>query len=191
VVWWEPWIVTDPGEPQPIAPPYLPYEPPPEWIPGQTLQPQFDPEWRRQQEEIGRIVIPRLGLDQTLRSALWIETIDAGPAHWPGSAIPGQPGNAVVMARRVLAGAPFLHIDLLDIDDEIIYVIGGQVVVYRIIGGGLLRPTNPEIVDQSGRLLTTRVANHPPGFNAYRAVLRGELDPTITYTLAEVDALVP
>jgi sortase A len=53
---------------------------------------------------IGDIFIARLGLDSTLYEGVTLGTLNNGPGHWPGSAMPGQPGNVVVAGHRVSHG---------------------------------------------------------------------------------------
>ena len=50
---------------------------------------------------IGRLSIPRLDLDTDLYQGLSLSTIDNGPSHWPGSALPGHFGNVTLAGHRV------------------------------------------------------------------------------------------
>jgi sortase A len=49
---------------------------------------------------IARLVIPRLQLDEIVLEGVDDNTLNAGPGHLPGSAVPGEKGNAVVSAHR-------------------------------------------------------------------------------------------
>lgn len=49
---------------------------------------------------IARLVIPGIGLDEVVVEGVGDDELNAGPGHLPGSAIPGQPGNAVISAHR-------------------------------------------------------------------------------------------
>jgi sortase A len=49
---------------------------------------------------MGRIIIPAIGLDEVVVEGVDDAELNAGPGHLPGSAIPGQPGNAVISAHR-------------------------------------------------------------------------------------------
>ena len=49
---------------------------------------------------VGRLLIPRLGLDEVIVEGVDGDALNAGPGHLPGSALPGAPGNAVVSAHR-------------------------------------------------------------------------------------------
>src|SRR5687767_12843112 len=61
----------------------------------------YEPEIR-----LGTIEIPRLGLSDTLFQGVTLTSIDRGPSHWPGTALPGQLGNTVVAGHRVTHSHP-------------------------------------------------------------------------------------
>jgi hypothetical protein len=42
---------------------------------------------------LGRIEIPKIGLERLLGEGITPPAIDRGPTHWPGTAMPGQYGN--------------------------------------------------------------------------------------------------
>ncbi|HUF29653.1 MAG TPA: class D sortase, partial [Gemmatimonadaceae bacterium] len=49
---------------------------------------------------MARLMIPRLGLDEVVVEGVGDAELRAGPGHLPGSALPGEPGNAVISAHR-------------------------------------------------------------------------------------------
>jgi sortase A len=49
---------------------------------------------------MARLEIPRIGLDDIVLEGVDDEALNAGPGHLPGSAIPGDSGNAVISAHR-------------------------------------------------------------------------------------------
>ncbi|MEP7065398.1 MAG: class D sortase [Gemmatimonadota bacterium] len=49
---------------------------------------------------VGRLRIPVVQLDEVIAEGVDDEELDAGPGHLPGSASPGEPGNAVISAHR-------------------------------------------------------------------------------------------
>jgi hypothetical protein len=50
--------------------------------------------------EIGRIQIPKIGVDDVVREGVEQMVIDRGPAHWPGTAAFGSWGNVVLELVR-------------------------------------------------------------------------------------------
>ena len=49
---------------------------------------------------VGRLIIPVVKLDEVIAEGVGDDELDAGPGHLPGSASPGEPGNAVISAHR-------------------------------------------------------------------------------------------
>ncbi len=49
---------------------------------------------------VARLVIPRIGLDEIVLEGVSDDDLNALPGHVPGSALPGDPGNAVISAHR-------------------------------------------------------------------------------------------
>lgn len=49
---------------------------------------------------VARLIIPRLGLDEIVLEGVDGNALNAGPGHLPGSAYPGENGNAVISAHR-------------------------------------------------------------------------------------------
>jgi sortase A len=126
-------------------------------------------------EPMFTIDIPRLGIATTVNEGVEQMVIDAGPAHWPGSAMPGGYGNTVIAAHRVSHTAPFRNIDRLAPGDEIVLRDGGGDHVYRVTGTDIVTPAEIGIVDQYPGRKITLFACHPPGSVAYRYVVVGEL----------------
>ena len=120
---------------------------------------------------IGRIEIPKLGLDTTLGEGVTLHNIDRNPSHWPGTALPGQPGNVVVMGHRVTHTRPFRHIDDLRPGDEVFFTVGGVRWRYVMTGSQVVTPSQTEIVRQTPDATGTLFACHPPGSARYRYVV--------------------
>ena len=69
--------------------------------------------------KIGEIRIPKIGLVHPVYEGVTLTVVDQGPGHWPGSAVPGQLGNAVFAGHRVTHSHPFRNVDKLVAGDEI------------------------------------------------------------------------
>lgn len=122
--------------------------------------------------EIGRIEIPAIGLSQTLFDGVTLNNIDRGPSHWPGSAMPGQPGNTVVAGHRVTNTRPFRNLDALVAGDEVIFEVGDTRSVYHVVDNLTVRPDDVWVADQTPASTGTLYACHPPGSQAFRFVVR-------------------
>lgn len=175
-----------------VAPDPVPEMPPPTFVPPPTTAPvvarppstrPINPPKNAYAEEphvvIGQIEIPRLGLNVPLNEGISLRSIDFGPSHWPGSAMPGgSSGNVVVAGHRVTHTRPFRHLDTLVPGDEIIFTVNGVRSVYHMIGHEVVTPDRTDIVTQTAEPIVTLFACHPPGSARYRYVVRGALFST-------------
>ncbi|HUP69795.1 MAG TPA: class E sortase [Acidimicrobiales bacterium] len=126
-------------------------------------------------QQIGDMLIPKIGLRHTIYEGITLRTIDHGPSHWPGTAMPGQTGNAVFAGHRVTHSKPFRNIDQLVAGDEVIFNIAGKRSVYRMTSSKIVTPKALDIVHQTPTATATLFACHPPGSAKFRYVVLLEL----------------
>lgn len=112
-------------------------------------------------EALGRIVIPAAGVDWMLVEGVTPEALAYGPGHMPGTAMPGQPGNAVISGHRTTYGAPFYNIDAVQPGDtiEIETLIG--VHTYEVVQTLIVAPTDVWVTRQVEGGWLTLTACHP------------------------------
>lgn len=75
---------------------------------------------------VASLEIPKMELRTPLFEGVHQKVIDRGPGHWPGTPLPGQPGNSVISGHRATHGAEFGDLDDLRPGDPIRVRIGGQ-----------------------------------------------------------------
>lgn len=124
--------------------------------------------------KIGEIRIPKIGLVHPVYEGVTLTVVDKGPGHWPGSAVPGQLGNAVFAGHRVTHSHPFRNVDKLVAGDEIQFVMPNGTFTYRMTKQQIVIPTDTWIVNPTQTATLTLFACHPPGSAAKRIVIRGE-----------------
>ena len=127
------------------------------------------------EEVVGRIAIPRLGLDLSLFEGITLPTLDKGPGHWPGTAMPGQQGNVVIAGHRVSHTRPFRYLDRLVDGDEVTFTVGAANYRYVVTGHEIVGPDAVRIIDQTPAYTATLFACHPPGSTEFRWVVHLEL----------------
>jgi sortase A len=128
---------------------------------------------------LGEIEIPKLGLHVPLNEGLSLVSIDRGPSHWPGTALPGgTTGNVVVAGHRVTHTRPFRHIDTLVPGDQIIFVVNGVRSTYEVTGHEVVTPKRTDIAVPTKEPTATLFACHPPGSARYRYVIYSKLVST-------------
>jgi len=125
--------------------------------------------------ELGTIEIPKLGISKPLLEGITLTTLDKGPGHWPGTAMPGQIGNAVVAGHRTSHDKPFRNIDQLVPGDEIVLTTGDGRFVYLVTGTEIVQPDAMYIINQTPAPTATLFACHPPGSTRQRIVVYAAL----------------
>jgi sortase A len=123
----------------------------------------------------GRIQIPSIEVDSPLLEGIRINTLDYGPGHWPGTAMPGELGNVVVAGHRVSMNEDFRDIDQLAPGDDVIFTTDSGRHVYRVESTEIVSPDALWVVDQTYAKTATLFACHPPGSVAQRIVVHLEL----------------
>ncbi len=122
--------------------------------------------------DLGQIAIPKIGLDVPMGEGVSLNNIDRGPSLWPGSALPGEMGNAVIAGHRVTKGGPFRNIDQLVAGDQVIFTVDGQRSVYEVFDTEIVTPDALYILDQTREYTATLFACHPPGSAKFRIVVK-------------------
>jgi len=123
--------------------------------------------------KIGEIQIPKIGLVHPIYEGVTLTVIDHGPGHWPGSANPGQLGNAVFAGHRVTHTHPFRRINELVPGDEIIFKMANGTFTYKMTSFEIVTPKDVHIVNPTSDATVTLFACHPPGFATKRYVVHG------------------
>lgn len=128
-------------------------------------------------QEIGRIEIPKIGLDHKVMHGISLRNIDHGPSHWPGTPLPGENGNTVFAGHRTTHSKPFRRIHELTPGDEIFFTVAGVRSRYTVTGHEIVTPDRVDIVNPTPTPTATLFACHPPGSARYRYVVRAALAP--------------
>lgn len=141
----------------------------------QPIAPPADPRGYEAQIQLGRIMIPKLGVDWPLLEGIRMTTLDNGPGHWPGTAMPGEVGNVVVAGHRTSHGGPFRNIDQLSAGDKVTFETAAGLVEYTVTGVQIVQPDAMWIVNPTSTPTATLFACHPPGSTRQRIVVNLEL----------------
>ncbi|MEP1125787.1 MAG: class E sortase [Ilumatobacter sp.] len=144
-------------------------------LPAQPIDPPADPRGFEEQVQLGGISIPKLGVDEPLLEGIRLTTLDNGPGHWPGTAMPGDVGNVVVAAHRTSHGGPFRDIDQLVAGDAVVFTTDAGESEYTVTGTEIVNPDALWIVDPTDTATATLFACHPPGSTRQRIVVHLEL----------------
>jgi sortase A len=149
-------------------------------VPAQQTKPIAPPSDPRANEpviEMGTLSIPKIGVEMTMYEGIRLTTLDYGPGHWPGTALPGQIGNVVVGGHRTSKHRIFRKVDQLVAGDEIIFHDANGTHVYLVNRVEIVDPTDIWIIDPTETATVTLFACHPPGSTAQRIVVFADLKP--------------
>lgn len=144
-------------------------------VPATLPSPESPPADPRADEplvEVGTIEIPKIEVVKTLYEGITLTTLDHGPGHWPGTAMPGQQGNVVIAGHRVSHDKPFRYLDRLAPGDDVILTTVDGRYVYKVTGTEIVNPDALWIVDQTADYTATLFACHPVGSTKQRIVVR-------------------
>ena len=122
-----------------------------------------------------RIDIPAIGLSHATYEGIDLATINRGPSHWPGTALPGERGNTVFPGHRTTYTRPFLDIDKLRSGDEVIFTSAAGRFTYHVTETFVVGPNDTWIVERTEEPTFTIFACHPKGSARQRYVVKGAL----------------
>ncbi|MGW3471822.1 class E sortase [Saccharopolyspora sp. NPDC000995] len=101
-----------------------------DWAKGRQLHPELI-----DGQAFAKIYIPNFGADYhfTIQQGTADKSLEIGPGHYKGTAVPGEPGNFAVAGHRVGKGSPFNDLDLLSSCDAIVIETQTDLFVYRVL----------------------------------------------------------
>lgn len=138
-------------------------------------------------EAFAVVHVPRFGAGWQPRPVVEgtsADDLEAGVGHYPGTALPGQVGNAAFAGHRNTYGRPFHEIAELEPGDPVVVETAEGWFVYRATTAEVVRPRDVDVVAPvpgdpaavpTERLLTL-TACHPIGSARERYVQHAALD---------------
>lgn len=150
-----------------------------------------------QGEPVGRVVIPQIGVDWIFVEGVSVPDLRKGPGHMPGTAIPGQYGNAVISGHRTTYGAPFNRLDELSPGDRFTIETLVGVHTYEVVRLTIIQPSDYWVTEhREGAWLTFTTCN-PKGSARERLIVFSKLvdgpnfDPITAYLQPTYDPPYP
>ncbi len=152
-------------------------------------------------DAVARLEIPKIGLSAVVVEGTGTFDLREGPGHYPGTPLPGQPGNVAIAGHRTTYARPFYDLNELTRGDLIILSAGGRSWRYVTTGTFSVLPTDlavaaPLRAPGSWVTLTTCTPRYSA---AMRLVVRAHLEegappvapPTTAGTATPQHALPP
>jgi sortase A len=124
---------------------------------------------------IGRIDIPRIGLDAVVLEGTDTGTLQKGPGHYPDTGLPGQGTTIGIAGHRTTYLAPFRDIDEPERGDEVVVEMPYGSFTYLVERAAVVEPTDVGIVRDSKRERLVLTTCHPLYSAAERYAVFGRL----------------
>jgi sortase A len=148
----------------------------PTTAPAETTVPPTPPDG----DAVAHLVIPAIGVDKIIVEGVSVADLKRGPGHYPGSPLPGQPGNAAIAGHRTTYGAPFYRLDELKPGDEILVTTVQGSFRYEMAEQLIVRPDQTEVLNEFGDNRLTLTACNPKYSARQRIVVVAKLAADIT-----------
>ena len=127
---------------------------------------------------VGRIEVPRIKMSAVAREGVDVGTLRVAVGHIPGTALPGQPGNAGFAAHRDTFFRPLKSVRE---GDDILVTTPGGVYRYAVTSTQIVAPWDVSVLDSTTDAILTLVTCYPfeyignaPQRFIVRAALRGK-----------------
>ena len=105
-----------------------------------------------------RVSIPKIKLDAIVVEGASRKQLSIGPGHMMQTAMPGEPGNAVITGHR---DTFFRHIYELQKGDEIVVRRNGQTYKYQVTGKRIVKPEDVSVLKQTKDAQLTLITCYP------------------------------
>lgn len=113
---------------------------------------------RASRDVVWRIEVPRISLSAIAREGVDARTLRVAVGHIPGTAFPGQPGNAGFAAHRDTFFAPLKSVRK---GDEVVVTTPRGAYRYSVIGTRIVEPEDLTVLGPTPETLLTLVTCYP------------------------------
>ena len=124
---------------------------------------------------VGRIRIPRIGVDLIFVQGTARDDLSKGPGHYPASPMPGQLGNAAIAGHRTTHGKPFYDLNELQPGDDILIDTVYGHFRYRVTQQLIVAPTDISVVGPTPDAQLTLTTCNPRFSARERLVIHASL----------------
>ena len=126
-------------------------------------------------EAIGRIKIPRLGVDMILVNGTDHDTLKKGPGRDLRTFMPGENRLIYIAGHRTTYLAPFSHIDRLRAGDRVTIEVPYATFVYSVTHHRIVQANDLSVLRSPRHELLALQACHPRFFASHRYIAYANL----------------
>jgi sortase A len=125
---------------------------------------------------IALLEIPKINLSMVVVEGVGVEDLKLGPGHYPGTPLPGEPGNVVISGHRTTYSHPFYNVNELTVGDSITLTSpDGTKNIYLVSETRVVEPTAVEVVSNTPDDRLTLTTCNPRYSAAQRLVVVAKL----------------
>ena len=126
-------------------------------------------------EAIGRIRIPRMGVNLVLVNGTDHDTLKKGPGRDGRTFMPGENRLIYIAGHRTTYGAPFSHIDRLKSGDRVTIEVPYGTFIYAVTRHRIVKATDLSVLRSPKHEVVELQACHPRFFASHRYIAYASL----------------
>ncbi len=126
-------------------------------------------------EVIGRLRVPRMGVNMLLVNGTDHETLKKGPGRDLRTFMPGENRLVYIAGHRTTYLAPFSHIDSLRSGDRVTIEVPYATFIYSVTGHRIVKSTDLSVLRSPRHELVELQACHPRFFASHRYIAYAKL----------------
>ncbi len=129
-------------------------------------------------QAIGLLSIPKIGLLDAIVEGVGEAQLEQGPGHYPGTPLPGEPGNASIAGHRTTYAHPFYNLNELAAGDPIYILTMQGLFRYKVAQSQVVAPTDVAVLALKSNQSTLTLTTCNPRYSAAtRLVVTADFDP--------------
>ena len=123
-------------------------------------------------EPVGLLSIPKIGLLDAIVEGVGEAQLEQGPGHYPGTPLPGEPGNVAIAGHRTTYAHPFYNLNELGPGDSIYILTGQGFFHYKVANSQVVAPTDVAVLASVGNHSTLTLTTCNPALQRSHTVGR-------------------
>ena len=127
---------------------------------------------------IGLISIPAINVSFAIVQGVTETQLEQGPGHYPGTPLPGEPGNVAIAGHRTTYAHPFYNLNELQPGDAVYILTTQGLFRYTVTGTQVVPPTDVGVLDTVASASTLTLTTCNPRYSAAtRMVVTADFTP--------------